>query len=112
MAPEDATGRRSSINNPVQCLRPGTFIYVAWGFLVAKKRVYPNLSLNFVPGHSYLSVACRGCQKSVPLAILDEPECWAFKGLITVRCPFCQKTDRYSIRDTAVLALEEKLPAR
>jgi hypothetical protein len=78
---------------------------------MAKKRVLPDLSLNFVQGQSYLSVACRSCTKAVPLIIVDEPECWAFKGLVTVRCPFCERTDRYSFRDTAVLALEEKLPA-
>ena len=77
---------------------------------MAKKRVLPDLSLNFVPGESYLSVRCRNCKKGVPITIVDEPECWAFRGLITVRCPFCKTTDRYSFRDSKVLSLEEKLP--
>ena len=77
---------------------------------MAKKRILPDLSLNFVPGQSYLSVSCRNCEKTVPISLVDEPECWAFRGLVTVRCPFCQATDRYSFRETKVLALEDKLP--
>jgi hypothetical protein len=82
------------------------------GTTMAKKRILPDLSLGFVPGESYLSILCKSCQKAVPISIVDEPECWAFRGLITVRCPFCEAIDRYSFRDTKVLALEEKLPAR
>ena len=77
---------------------------------MAKRRELPNLSLDFVPGRLYLSVLCRSCGKVVPITNVDEPDCWSFRGLVNVRCPFCRTPNRYSRRDASALALKEKLP--